>query len=198
MYNISVNNLSEVERQALEEQAILLTNEIFSLLDQYTHDSNVSKFFLTDEIAFSCFALAGSFVAPCFDPPLSPSLVKKSALLSFYYSLMTYGFNLYLKERSLTTNEPPYMFMSQKKQIKKIRNDLLERMLRGDIISTPLADEVIAMLLKSSQKNLVFSEFSIPDYKLSKSKFYDYARLSLYWGYNFARFVLIEKQRVYK
>ena len=92
----------------LEDQAMLIAGEIFHLINQYTHDSNISKFFLTDYIASSCYGLAGGFASVIYTPALKPKEVKNTTILSFVYALMTYGFNIYLKERSLATNAAPY------------------------------------------------------------------------------------------
>lgn len=194
---VLVNKVISVQESALQHQAILLTNEIFRLIDQYTIDSNISKFFLTDEIALSCFGLAGSFVSPCFTPSLKPTEIKNTQLLSFYYSLMTYGFNLYLKERSLTTYAVPYSFVTDKRTVKKLRKKLLGKISQGYVQSTPLADEVISMLIGSIKTNINFSEFIIDNHKILKKKIFDYIKLSVYWGYNFAQVVIVEKQRVY-
>ena len=92
----------------LEDQALLIANEIFNLINEYTNDSHVSKFFLTDEIASACYGLTAGFTSVIYTPSLNPEQTVDSAMLSFLYALMTYGFNIYLKERSLKTNSQPY------------------------------------------------------------------------------------------
>src|SRR6266498_1620288 len=87
-----------------EDQALLIAGEIFNLINQYTNDSHISKFFLTDEVAPACYGLAAGFTSVVYNPALEPEETIDTSLLSFFYALMTYGFNIYLKERSLRTN----------------------------------------------------------------------------------------------
>jgi len=177
----------------LEEQAMLIASEIFNLMDQYTHDSNISKFFLTDEIAKASFGLAGGFASVLYTPVLEPEETQNSAILSLVYALITYGFNIYLREHSLTTNSAPYKLPTDPLVVKKLQKKTLERTSEGSLISTRLADTIIAIIAKNVQTHLDMAEFSMKGHKLNKTKFNAYVKLSLYWGYNFARELLTEK-----
>ena len=171
----------------LEEQAILIAGEIFNLINQYTNDSNVSKFFLTDEVARACYGLAGGFSSVIFTPVLSAKEIKNSAILSFIYALMTYGFNIYLKERSLLTNASPYRLPTNRPIIRKIQRNVLAETSTGELLSTPLADKIIEIIIENVENQMDLKEFSVKGHRMNKGKFWDYTRLSLYWGYNFAR-----------
>ena len=177
-------------QNALEEQAMLIASEIFNLINQYTHDSGISKFFLTDEIARACYGLSGGFSAIIYSPALKPRTLKDSAILSYVYALMTYGFNMYLKERSLRTNAAPYSLPRDKKLIKQIQKKTLAMISEGELTSTPLADKIIDILVRNVKNQMDMQEFMIKGHKLQKRKFLDYTKLSLYWGYNFARSLL--------
>ena len=170
----------------LEDQALLIANEIFNLINEYTHDSPVSKFFLTDEIATACYSLTAGFTSVVYQPILDPEETVDASLLSFFYALMTYGFNIYLKERSLRTNSQPYRLPYEKTAVKKAQKATLNRTAKGDLVSTPLADNIIALIVENIHSHMDVSEFAIPDHKMNKRKFWDYVKLSLYWGYNFA------------
>src|SRR5258708_5425884 len=135
-----------LQSSALEEQSMLIASEIFNLINQYTHDSNVSKFFLTDEIAAACYSLACGFSSVIYTPPLEPENIKDTAILSLMYALMTYGFNIYLKERSLTTNAAPYSLPTDRKIVKKIQKKTLTLTSTGKLTSTPLAEKIIDIL----------------------------------------------------
>lgn len=182
--------------QPLEDQAVLIATEIFNLINQYTNDSGVAKFFLTDEIGRACYGLAGGFSSVIYTPPLTPAEVKDSEILSFYYALMTYGFNIYLKEYSLTTNAAPYTMPTEKLAIKKIQKKMLTLTSKGKLVSTPLADKIIEILNENIKMQMSMREMAKKNHRINKKKFYDYAKLSLYWGYNFARELLISKQPV--
>lgn len=179
-----------LDPSALEGQAMLIAGEIFNLINQYTHDSNISKFFLTDEIARVSYGLAGGFASVIYTKPLDPDELKESAILSFIYAIMTYGFNIYLKERSLTTNASPYILPIDINVIKKIQKRTLDLTSKGKLASTPLADKIIDILIINVKNQINPEEFKMKGHRLNKTKFYDYTKLSLYWGYNFAKELL--------
>jgi hypothetical protein len=179
----------------LEDQALIIANEIFDLINEYTHDSHVSKFFLTDEVATACYSLTAGFASVVYTPILDPEQTVDAMLLSFFYALMTYGFNIYLKERSLKTNSQPYRMPSEKSVVKKAQKTTLTRTAKGDLISTPLADNIIALIIENIQNQMDINEFTIPGHRMNKRKFWDYVKLSLYWGYNFAGELLDKNQK---
>ena len=174
----------------LEDQSMLIASEIFNSLNQYTHDSNISKFFLTDDVANACYGLAGGFASVIYTPSPKPEKIKNSTALSFIYALMTYGFNIYLKEHSLSTNAAPYTLPRDPKVIKKIQKKTLTYTSRGKLVSTPLADKIIKILTGNIKNQVKMEEFSLKGHRLNKRKFFDYCKLSMYWGYNFARELL--------
>lgn len=179
----------------LEDQALIIANEIFNLINEYTHDSQVSKFFLTDEIAEACYSLTAGFTSVVYTPTLEPEETVDSMMLSFLYALMTYGFNIYLKERSLRTNSAPYRLPYEKKIVKKAQKNTLSRTANGELLSTPLADNIIAILVENIRNQMDLQEFILPEHRMNKSKFWDYVKLSLYWGYNFAQTLVDSKPR---
>src|SRR5260221_8707681 len=170
----------------LEDQALLIANEIFNLINQYTNDSHVSKFFLTDEVASACYSLTAGFTSVIYTPTLDPETTVDATMLSFLYALMTYGFNIYLKERSLRTNSSPYTIPSNKIIVQKAQKNTLARTSKGNLLSTLLADNIIAIIIENIDTQMDLKEFSLKGHRLNKRKFWDYAKLSLYWGYNFA------------
>lgn len=173
-------------RSKLEDQALLIANEIFNLINEYTNDSHVSKFFLTDEIASVCYGLTAGFTSIIYSPELEPEQTIDAAMLSFLYALMTYGFNIYLKERSLRTNSAPYRLPYDKRIVRKAQKSTLTRTSKGDLMSTPLADNIISIIVENINTQMDVSEFMLKGHRMNKQKFWDYVKLSLYWGYNFA------------
>ena len=179
----------------LEDQALLIANEIFNLINEYTNDSHVSKFFLTDEIASACYSLTAGFTSVIYTPSLDAEQTVDATMLSFLYALLTYGFNIYLKERSLRTNSAPYRLPYDKKRVKKAQKRTLDRTAKGDLHSTPLADTIIALIIENINSQMDLNEFTIKGHRLNKRKFWDYCKLSLYWGYNFAGELLKEERK---
>src|ERR1700733_14689061 len=154
----------------LEDQALLIANEIFNLINQYTNDSHVSKFFLTDEVASACYGLTAGFSSVIYTPALDPEATVDSTMLSFLYALMTYGFNIYLKERSLRTNSQPYRMPYEKKLVRKAKKDTLSRTAKGNLHSTPLADNIIAIIIENIHTQMTLKEFTLKGHRLNKRK----------------------------
>lgn len=178
------------DQSVLEEQASLIASEIFNLLNQYTNDSYIAKFFLTDDIATSCYGLAGGFVSVIYNPQLNPDETKNTNILSFIYALITYGFNIYLKEYSLANNGSPYSLPTDKKVIKNVQRKIIAATTKGQLISTPLADKIILIIMNNIKNQLKLKEMKIKSHRLERKKLIEYSKLSLYWGYNFARGLL--------
>jgi hypothetical protein len=190
-------HLAHKDTLQLEDQALLIANEIFALINEYTNDSHVSKFFLTDEVATACYGLTAGFASVVYTPTLDPEKTVDATMLSFFYALMTYGFNIYLKERSLRTNSQPYTIPYDKKIVRKAQKDTLSRTAKGNLLSTPLADNIIAIIIENITTQMTIEEFKLKGHRLNKRKFWDYVRLSLYWGYNFAA-ELVDKNHYQK
>lgn len=182
----------------LEDQALVIAGEIFNLINQYTHDSNISKFFLPDEVATACYSLAAGFSSVVYAPALDPEDTVDAALLSFYYALMTYGVNIYLKERSLKTNASPYNMPTDKRLVRKAQKLTLEKTSQGELDSTPLADKIISVITENIENQMDLKEFQVKKHRLNKKKFWDYTKLSLYWGYNFGKELLRNNQTYMK
>ena len=121
-----------------------------------------------------------------YTPALEPEEIIDSALLSFLYALMTYGFNIYLKERSFRTNAAPYTMPHEAKQIRKAQKAILTKTSKGELFSTALADKIILIIVDNIEHQMDLKEFSLSKHRMNKTKFWDYTKLSLYWGYNFA------------
>ncbi len=170
----------------LEDQAVLIAGEIFNLTNQYTHDSNTPKFFLPDEVANSCYILAGGFAGMVYNPELDAEDVQDTHVLSFIYALITYGFNIYLKERSFITHGKPYSLPTDKKIIKKAQRETLALTSNAKLLSTPLSAKIIKIIAENIESKLSMKEFRLKGHTVKKTKFLDYSKLSLYWGYNFA------------
>src|SRR5438876_12002888 len=95
-------------------------------------------------------------------------------ILSFIYALMTYGFNIYLKERSLLTNAASYKMPQDPVIIKKIQKKILSATSSGKLVSTPLADKIIKILITNIKSKIKTEEFSLKGHRLNRQKFFNY------------------------
>jgi hypothetical protein len=181
--------------QDFEAQGRIIINDIFHLMKQYTNDSALPKFFLPEEIATACYGLTAGFTATIYEPLLPPKITVDCRLLSFLYALVTYGFNIYLKEHSLLTNSAPYTLPYDKQVINKAQKRTLDKTAEGKLTATPLVNTTIALIINNVSSQMNMKDFTIEDYQFNDKKFWEYAKISLYWGYNFAKELLDEKSK---
>lgn len=174
------------DQVALHEQAVSISTEIFHLITQYTHDSVTSKFFLPEEISSSFYIAAGGFASVIYSPPLEADDVDNSHALTFFLILITYGFQIYLRERSLRTKSKPYSLPSTLEIIEKTSLSVLEKAENGELVSSPLSDEVIEIALEKINKSTDINDFIFQPHKLNKKKLNSYMLVAMYYGYNFA------------
>ncbi len=185
-------NTSEAKK--LREQATIIAADIFDLVNQYTHDSGTSKFFLPEEINRSFYITAGGFSSAIYTPPLEADEVQASYALTFFLVLITYGYQIYVRERSLRTNAAPYRLPDDYDVIEKITFEVLNIADDATFYSTPLADDIVDILLSQIERNITLDEFSFKEHTLDKKKLYNYMSLAIYFGYNMAAGLLLDDE----
>lgn len=176
--------------ERLEAQAISIASEIFNLLNQYTNDSATSKFFLNDEISASFYVAAGGFTSLVYVPPLEAEEIKNKHAVSFFFILATYGFQVYLKERSIKTNAAPFRLPTNETLIEDASIKILDNAEEGKLISSPLSDAVINIIIKQIEKTMNLKDFEIKDHALDEKKLFSYMLVTLYYGYNMAVYII--------
>lgn len=179
----------QTEKQ-LQRQATQIANEIFALMNQYTHDSATAKFFLSDEISKSLYITAGSFASVVYAPQLEIEEITYANILPLFLVLITYGFQIYIKERSLKTNAAPYRLPTDEAFIRDASTAVLAEATEGNIIATPLAETIIAIMLDQLQTTINLEDYHLEDYEMDEQKVYDYMTVALYYGYNLASVLL--------
>ena len=183
----------QAEKQ-LQLQATYIANDIFALMNQYTHDSATAKFFLSDEISKSIYVTAGSFASVVYAPQLEIEEITTANILPLFLVLITYGFQIYIKERSLKTNAAPYRLPTDEEFIHDASNAILTEAIEGNIIATPLAEAIIEIMLNQLQSTINLDDYELNDYAMDEQKVYDYMTIALYFGYNLAT-VLLNKPK---
>jgi hypothetical protein len=174
----------------LQQQATQIANEIFALMNQYTHDSATAKFFLNDEISKSMYVTAGSFASVVYAPQLEIEEIADSKILPLFLILITYGFQIYIKERSVKTNAAPYRLPTNEVFIRDASTAVLIEATNGNIIATSLAETIIAVILEQLQTTIKLDEYMLDKYEMDEQRVYDYMTIALYYGYNLAAILL--------
>ncbi len=180
---------AQIEKQ-IHEQATHIASEIFALMNQYTHDSATAKFFLTDEISKSLYVTAGSFASVVYSPQLEIEEITTANILPLFLILITYGFQIYIKERSLKTNAAPYRLPTDEDFIREASTAVLLEATNGNIIATPLAEAIIEIMLDQLKTTINLEEYMLEEYEMDEQKVYDYITIALYFGYNLASVLL--------
>jgi hypothetical protein len=194
-YNLALmKKLSEAKKHALRVQAKMIVADIAKMMGEFPDDAPQSKFFLTDAVAQSLLVMGATFASLSYTPSLEEREdVASLPACNMFYLATTYGAQIYLKEHSILTNSAPYSFMTDRKKLESVRKKIFELAATGDMKSTPLADVTIEIFLQHFMTNFQEVEFDLEHHKLNKETFFKYMGTSLYWGYNFARNVIIEK-----
>lgn len=177
-------------KNSTHDQAVNMAAEISGLINQYTNDSVTSKFFLPEEISVSCYVAAGGFASVIYKTQLEAAEIQKAFALTYFLVLITYGFQIYLKERSIKTNAAPYRLPTNTAYIENASLLVLEKAEKGNLISSPLSDEIIKIILKQLQDNTADDDFKLKGHLLDTKKLNTYMILSLYYGYNLASYLI--------
>lgn len=181
-----MRKITKKKQKKLEKQAATIAGEIFGLINQYTDDSATAKFFLPEEISASFYVAAGGFASVIYSPALDVQEIQNTHALTFFLVLITYGFQIYLRERSIKTHSAPYRLPTNVAQIERSSLFVFENAEKNELTSSPLADEIIDITLAQFEATTSLTEFMLDSYNLDEKKFYSYMAVSLYYGYNMA------------
>src|SRR5687768_9618680 len=103
-----MKKLPKKEEVIIDSLAHKVWADVVYSMDQYTHDSVTSKFFMPEQIINHCRAVAAAFAQLHYSPIPSTKEIYKTRLFSLFYLSMTCGVQVFLKERAIFTNYNPY------------------------------------------------------------------------------------------
>lgn len=181
------------DNEELQEHAARIASEIFYLINQYTHDNIQSKFFLPEEISQSFYVAAGGFAAVIYIPQLESDEIQQTYALLLFLILITYGFQIYLKERSLKTNSSPYTLPTDIQIIDSVRQTVFQQAEEGELQSSKLAQAVIDIAISHFSTTVHIENLQLKDHITDETKLNNYMTIALYYGYNIAFHLLQEE-----
>ena len=187
-----VKHVKSKAYKKLESQAKLVAAEIASLMNEYTHDSAEAKFYLPTEVSDPILITAGSFASQLYSLAAVEDL-NNTAAFSMFYLAITYGFQVYLKELSIKTGGAPYQYPTDSVFIEAARMRIYDLAQKKELITTDLCDLVFEIFLSNLRKNYLESEFEYGGLEFDEELFFAYLGVSLYWGYNFAKEVVVSE-----
>jgi len=189
-----MKKLTEAKKLTLYSNAQMIVRDIAQMMGEFSDDTPQSKFFLTDNVAQSLLVMGATFASLSYTPTLEERKdVAITPVSNMFYLSTTYGMQIYLKEHSHLTKSAPYTFITDKKKLEEARIHIFKLASKGEMKSSLLADKTIEIFLKHFMKNFKEVEFQIDGHTLEKETFFKYIGTSLYWGYNFAQNVIVEK-----
>lgn len=186
-----IKRLPKKESYTVDPLALQVWEDVIYSMDQYTHDSTVSKFFLPEEITTHCKSTAAIFAQLHFSPIPTSKEVCKTRLFGLFYLSMTCGVQIYLKERAIFTNYSPYVIQSEPSQIREAKRKTLKQLQEGVELFQPITDVLDLFMnqltptkekMKRYNKNREFNE----------ELFDKLLPITLIWGYLFAREMILD------
>lgn len=166
-------------------------------MDQYTNDSQVSKFYLPENLLIHCRSAAAIFTQLLYFPIPSTREAEKTRLYSLLYLTMAYGVQVYLKERIITRGYLPYNIISNPDAIRSARSKIGRMLSEGIKVKSPVS-QVMDIFLIELNAHQYMRRFNLKNRELNTEKFDNLLPASIMWGYLTASELIREKNNVVK
>ncbi len=160
-------------------------------MDQYTHDSILSKFYLPEEIIIHCRSVASIFAQIHYAPLLEPEEAYKTRLYTLFLFSMMCGVQIYLKERVMLKNYPYYRILTDKKAVREAKHKVTKSLFDGAVILETI-DQVMNMFLTQLMVIKQKRRFTLRDKMFDDEKFDRFLPASILWGYLFAKEMIVD------
>lgn len=179
------------ETLIVNDTANSIWEHIVHSMDQYTHDSHLSKFYLPEEIVPHCREAASIFTQVHYAPIISTEDAYKSRLYSFFLLATLCGVQIYLKERSVLNKMPDYSVNINQDAIHDAKRKVSRQLFDGAVILETI-DQVMSLFLTQLMMLRQKRRFNIKDHDFDEEKFDRFLPASILWGYLFAKEVVTD------
>lgn len=179
------------EELQIDSTATSIWEHIVYSMDQYTNDSQFSKFYLPEEIIPHCREAASIFTQVHYAPIISTEESYKSRLYSFFLLSMVCGVQIYLKERSVLNHLKTYAITSDDKEISEAKRKVSRQLFDGAVILDTI-DQVMNLFLTQLMMLKQKRRFTIRNHDFDDEKFERFLPASILWGYLFAKEIVID------
>jgi len=166
--------------------------EIVCSMDQYTHDSTFSKFYLPENILIHCRSSATIFTQLLYRPIPSSEIAQGTRLYSLFYLSMTYGVQIFLKERNINKGHVPFEITTNPHDIRAARNMVGKSLSEGIKVKSPVS-QVMDIFLIQLNAHQYMRKFIIRGREFNSEKFDNLLPASIMWGYLTAQELIREK-----
>jgi len=161
-------------------------------MDEYTHDSTLSKFYLPEDILVHCRSAANIFAQLLYSPIPSPQEIQKTRLYGMLYLSMACGVQIYLKERALSRGYLPYKITSDSDIIRIARNKVGKVLSEGIKVQPPVS-QVMELFITELNTQQYIRRFSIRGHEFNIEKFENLLPAAIMWGYLFSQELVLDE-----
>lgn len=187
-----MKRLPDNEEQIDDPMVQRIWEEIVFSMDQYTNDSQFSKFYLPENLLIHCRSAATIFTQLLYFPIPSTHEAEKTRLYSLLYLAMAYGVQVYLKERIATKGYLPYYIMSSPDAIRSARSKIGRMLSEGIKVKSPVS-QVMDIFLTELNAHQYIRRFSLKGRELNTKKFDNLLPAAVMWGYLTADELITDK-----
>lgn len=179
--------LTETSVSFKDPNALMIWNEIIRSLDEYPHDSILSKFFLPEQLTLQCRIIAAGMTASLYRPCLSGKEIFDLKLYHIFLMATIWGMQTFLKEWSLIKNKRIYNIRyKEKEQLEKARKKILQKL--SQKVTVPKTPRSVLQTFIDKFKTAVDNnDFELKGKVFIKKKYQIMLIAGVYWGYLFAK-----------
>lgn len=188
-----MKRLPSNEQEEIDPVVNRIWEEIVYSMDEYTDDSNLSKFYLPEEILIHCRTAAQVFTQLLYTPIPSQEEVKRTRLYGLIYLSMSCGVQIFLKERALTKPYSPYSINTQSNHIRHVRNKVGKLLSEGIKVQHPVS-QVMELFITNLNSEQYVKRLTLRGKEFNAEKFENLLPAAIMWGYLFAKELVIDPQ----
>ncbi|MEK7605145.1 MAG: hypothetical protein AAB478_01335 [Patescibacteria group bacterium] len=187
-----MKRLPSKQEQQLDPSVQRIWEDIVYSMDQYTHDSALSKFYLPEDLLVHCRKASNIFSQLLYNPIPSPEEVSRTRLYGMLYLSMTGGVQIYLKERSLTKGYLPYRIRKEDEDIRLARQKIGRTLSEGIKVQPPVS-QVMELFITHLNTQQYIRRFSLRGREFNVDKFENLLPAAIMWGYLFAKELVVDE-----
>lgn len=187
-----MKRLPSNEESQLDATVQRIWEAIVYSMDEYTHDSVLSKFYLPEDILIHCRNAANIFAQLLYTPIPSPDEVKRTRVFGILYLSMACGVQIYLKERALTKGYLPYHVNKDEAAIRLARNKVGKMLSEGIKVQPPVS-QVMELFITQLTIQRDIRRFSLHGREFNAEKFENLLPAAIMWGYLLSQELIIDE-----
>lgn len=187
-----MKKLPSPEEQQIDPTVQRIWEAIVYSMDEYTHDSALSKFYLPEDLLEHCRGAANIFAQLLYTPIPSSEEIKRTRLYGMLYLSMTCGVQIYLKERAFTKGYLPYRILNDEVTVRLARNKVGKILSEGIKVQPPVS-QVMELFITHLNTEQYIRRFTLRGKEFNAEKFENLLPAAIMWGYLLAKELTIDE-----